>query len=682
MGGSVSQVFQSGSALLTNGYGHKVSECTRQKIQTIFDALRANPKVGIQRLEGLLQQIPKNENILSVYDETGFNLLQKCVGANNVELVRWLLTRHTAADVNRFSCSLPLHIACLKGHDACVELLLKHGAKIDVEARMCWPGPHSANCEDRGKSTTSTFPEEACIDRYSRDRTQISKLQSAIYYALDGDQVNILNILAQRTEDLWNGIFRTRKPLLHAACERGAWRCTQLLVTERSEEINSLKDEYYPIHYAVLHDSKFLELLLNAGADTTVRTYTQQMTLLHVVLLVAHKSAEDTLSMIRLLLDHGCKDLLNAPDSLGNTPLHALIVRYALEDSQYDYDRWNKWDVLHLARYLMQAGAKQSINHVGNSAIACVLRHVRHDWDVCYELLTMLLHEGGNPNLVGRDGSVPLMICLIPLINKDPLHHFTHNMKVYYLNCIRILLKGGANPNCSYRRNLTPLHVLVFTASENMTLNCDEQKELNFEFIKNLLILLLTHGLDPTIGANRRTQHILQTCMNMIKNVRDCKDILYMYDLTLTLIQYGVNPDANLNFSEAIKTYPLHLQTKWKTKNYTLYYYVMLISGKENLITDPKMTFSKIIYLFYQVMSHKPLFECLKILYTQQLSLVPGKMTEPLTNIIRDLYKQPRTLKQICRVQILICLNRRPGLHVNKLNLPNQMKDYILNCEL
>jgi ankyrin repeat protein len=86
-----------------------------------------------------------------IHDEAGYNLLQKCVGANNVELVRWLLARHTAADVNRFPCSLPLHIACLKGHDDCVELLLKHGAKVDVEARMCWPGAHSSNCEERGK---------------------------------------------------------------------------------------------------------------------------------------------------------------------------------------------------------------------------------------------------------------------------------------------------------------------------------------------------------------------------------------------------------------------------------------------------------------------------------------------------------------------------------------------------
>lgn len=70
-------------------------------------------------------------------------------------------------------------------------------------------------------------------------------------------------------------------------------------------------------------------------------------------------------------------------------------MRYALEEAQYGYDKWNKWDVLHLVRYLIQTGAKMSINHTGNSAVACVLRHVR-DWDVCYELLNMLLHEGGN----------------------------------------------------------------------------------------------------------------------------------------------------------------------------------------------------------------------------------------------------------------------------------------------
>lgn len=90
----------------------------------------------------------------------------------------------------------------------------------------------------------------------------------------------------------------------------------------------------------------------SCGAETKVRTATQQMTVLHIVFLIGRKSAEDTLQTCKLLLEHGLRELINEPDSLGNTPLHGLIVRYALEEARYGYDHenqpWNKWDVLHL----------------------------------------------------------------------------------------------------------------------------------------------------------------------------------------------------------------------------------------------------------------------------------------------------------------------------------------------
>lgn len=70
---------------------------------------------------------------------------------------------------------------------------------------MCWPGAHSNNCEDRGKYCSANLPQEdACMER---DRDRPPKLQSAIYYALDGDQVNILTMLAQRSEDPWVGSY-------------------------------------------------------------------------------------------------------------------------------------------------------------------------------------------------------------------------------------------------------------------------------------------------------------------------------------------------------------------------------------------------------------------------------------------------------------------------------------------
>ena len=61
-----------------------------------------------------------------------------------------------------------------------VELLLKHGARVDVEARMCWPAHHQRNCEERGKHSRKGD---------SNNESSSEKLQCAIYYAIDGDQV-------------------------------------------------------------------------------------------------------------------------------------------------------------------------------------------------------------------------------------------------------------------------------------------------------------------------------------------------------------------------------------------------------------------------------------------------------------------------------------------------------------
>lgn len=256
MGGSLSQVFRSGSALSKNS-----SKATDDYFDAIFEILRANPKTPILKLECVLQNIPKHENILNFHDEYGYNILQKAVGLNHIELTKSLLHRHRP-DVNRSLCSLPLHIACLKGYEECVDLLLKYGARIDTEARMCFSGVHSPNCEESGKYRISHESQALCL--------YTNKLQNAICYAIDGDQISVLNMLIQKMEEPWVP-FRAKKPLLHLACERGAFRCVQQLVITRSEEINLIKDEFYPIHHAVLKDVRFIELLINNGANVQVR---------------------------------------------------------------------------------------------------------------------------------------------------------------------------------------------------------------------------------------------------------------------------------------------------------------------------------------------------------------------------------------------------------------------------
>lgn len=688
MGGALSHFFQSGHALLSSSHNRNVSEQTKRNIRIVFDALRANPKVTVHRLEGLLSTIPRSENILQIHNEEGYNLLQKCVGINNLEMARWCLSRNI--DINRGACSLPLHIACLKGYEDVVELLLKHGARVDVEARMCWPGPHQQNCEERGKHSRNRDH-----DREHHYRS-FDKLQCAIYYAIDGDQVDILELLAQQGEDHWLP-WQQKRPLLHIACERGAWNCVKYLVSERSDEINQCYDEYYPIHQAALHDIKFLELLIQCGAETTVRTSTQQMTALHVVLLQGKKTAEDTLQTAKLLMEHGLRDLINEADSLSNTPLHVLIVRYAMEERRFgyniDHQPWNKWDMLHIVRYLLQNGARPSINQTHNSALACVLRHIT-DWEFRYDLLQMLLQEGGDPNVEGRDGSVPLMVCLVPLINKDPLHHFTHTMKVCYLNCVRILCNFGANPNCTSRSNLTPLHVLVFTAKENISLAREEEKSQGFEFIRNLLTLLLQHGLDPNVRFSQRFNHSLLSLLDMVQNARVPSDLNYVYDLTLTLLQYGANPNVNIDSSadgddDGYSGFGCGPDRHHRSmggrggrlrSNHVLSHFVQVLMQKDNLCHDPNQSFARIITLYYLTMDHHPLYTCLRLLYAQTGSN-PNPNISALCQVIKEKCSKPRTLKQMARIVIYNKIGQRPAISASKLPLPAVLKDYVLNFD-
>jgi len=116
-------------------------------------------------------------------------------------------------------------------------------------------------------------------------------------------------------------------------------------------------------------------------------------------------------------------------------------------------------------------------------------------------------------------------------------------MKVCYLNCVRILCKFGANPNCSTKSDLTPLQVLMHTGTENISMARVEEKTEAFEFIRNLLTLLLQHGLDPNVRFSQRSHHILLSLMDMVQNSRCPKDLNFVYSLTLTLLQYGANPN-------------------------------------------------------------------------------------------------------------------------------------------
>ena len=97
--------------------------------------------------------------------------------------------------------------------------------------------------------------------------------------------------------------------------------------------------------------------------------------------------------------------------------------------------------------------------------------------------------------------------------------------------------------------------------------------------------------------------------MDMVQNARLPTDLGYVYDLTLTLIQYGADPNVNISTKYNAKEYedyepmdsyshdvPLHgnsnnsggkhgLAKDQPGTNYVLYYYVQLLMSKDKLIS-------------------------------------------------------------------------------------------------
>lgn len=197
--------------------------------------------------------------------------------------------------------------------------------------------------------------------------------------------------------------------------------------------------------------------------------------------------------------------------------------------------------------------------------------------------------------------------------------------------------------------------------------------------------------------------------MEMVQNVRSvATDISCIYELSLTILQYGADPNVTLNnkqltssmmaVSEALaaggSNQMRHLAApdnlgndnmrnsfRNNARNYILFYYVMLITRKEFILTHPDRHYAKIIYLFYHTMRHDVLYSSLKSLHNLFIVQVPNKSTEHLVNLITQLYRKPRSLKEICRVTIYESLNRKLANNINRLNMPPPMKDYVLNFE-
>ena len=168
-----------------------------------------------------------------------------------------------------------------------------------------------------------------------------------------------------------------------------------------------------------------------------------------------------------------------------------------------------------------------------------------------------------------------------------------------------------------------------------------------------------------------------------------------MYDLTLTLITYGSNPnviiydpsqrDDDLLTSSAMvpvragKTGSVDRLSSHPVSNLIIYYYVHLLMKKNQLwINDPECYFARILRLYYFAMNHAEVYACLRVLLAQT-GMNPTKTA--LFSVIRDLHSKPRTLKQLARISIYNAIGQKPAFYANKLPLPPSLREYLVSFE-
>jgi hypothetical protein len=82
--------------------------------------------------------------------------------------------------------------------------------------------------------------------------------------------------------------------------------------------------------------------------------------------------------------------------------------------------------------------------------------------------------------------------------------------------------------------------------------------------------------------------------------------------------------------------------------------------------------------LYYFAMNHTEVYACLRVLLAQT-GMNPTKTA--LFSVIRDLHSKPRTLKQLTRISIYNSIRHKPSILANKLPLPPQLREYLIQFE-
>jgi ankyrin repeat protein len=322
------------------------------------------------------------------------------------------------------------------------------------------------------------------------------------------------------TENIWRHMIKhssNLQELFVCACKFGGIDLAELLI-ENGINVNlpNMKSKW-GIHYAFKeNDLDLIDALEEAGANLDVAVvktgkspiywaYKYNDTTLFDLLgsknvdldqivkkgrSAIHKACKNhTEELVDLLIQH--KVDLNVVDDDGNSPLHHVI---ASNDASGIPIMFN-WEFCmkkrcQVAKKLLEAG----ITHINSKNLAgeTPLYLACNQQFVDSEMIALLLEHGADPNVASVDDETPFALICDSDIDMETL-----------IDVATMMLKKGANVNCTTIEGLTPLHL---AAIDN-----------NIE----LVALLMLYGANPELvdGSNKKALHYAcdNNNMDMIK---------------------------------------------------------------------------------------------------------------------------------------------------------------------
>ncbi len=222
----------------------------------------------------------------------------------------------------------PLVAALGKGHIKVAELLLNHGADINVRVDGTTPLLALA-MQFRIKEVQFLLKHHADVNAKYED--DLSTSLHAAVLILDTTRTQIL---LEHGADVNSQNFQGRTPL-HRLIEGGCWHYENgkpnalkhtMLLLEHGADVNIQDKEHQTPLHLTMKWGRFglIQILLAHGADANVPNNNGK-TPLHLLLASEIQSEDSVLNFVQLLLEHGAE--LDRRDDNNETPLHLAMRR-------------------------------------------------------------------------------------------------------------------------------------------------------------------------------------------------------------------------------------------------------------------------------------------------------------------------------------------------------------------